>query len=35
MGCIAAIVRGENLERMDQIRKAVKEELVKRGVETW
>lgn len=35
MGCIAAIVKGENLERMDQIRKAVKEELVKRGVETW
>ncbi len=34
-GCIAAIVKGENLERMDLIRKAVKEELVKRGVETY
>ena len=34
-GCIAAIVKGENLERMDQIRKAVKELLVKRGVETY
>lgn len=34
-GCIAAIVKGENLVRMDQIRKAVKEELVRRGVETY
>lgn len=34
-GCIAAIVKGQDLNRMDQIRKAVKEELVKRGVETW
>lgn len=35
MGAIAAIVKGENLERMDQIRKAVKELLVKHGVEEW
>ncbi len=34
-GAIAAIVKGENHERMDQIRKAVKELLVKRGVEEW
>ena len=32
-GAIAAVVRGENLERMDQINKAVKAELTKRGVE--
>ena len=35
MGCIAAIVKGENQNRLDQIRKAVKEELVKRGVEEY
>ena len=34
-GCIAAIVKGCDEHRMDLIRKAVKEELVKRGVETY
>lgn len=34
-GAIAAIVKGEDLNRMDLIRKAVKEELVKRGVDSY
>lgn len=34
-GCIAAIVKGCDYDRMDKIRKAIKKELVKRGVESY
>lgn len=34
-GCIAAIVVGEDYEKLDRIRKAIKEELVRRGQESY